>query len=292
MPNGDFEQYSACPSNPAEINLCLFWINPAAGSADYLNQCSWGLGVPSNLFGYEFAQSGVAYAGIVLLATAATDFREYIEVPLTSPLQTDSCYHFEMYLSLGEVYSRYSTDDIGVYFSNTLVTNITNYLPLPFTPQIDNVQGNYPDSSGWNLVSGNYTATGGESYLIIGNFKDNLNTDTILYNNSILAEEAYVFVDNVSLTKIPCITGIESAISNPQSAITISPNPFTDKITITNKNSEEGEIILYDIASRKLLQQKFTNSTSINTAQLAKGIYLYDVRNKNGVIRNGKVVKE
>ena len=52
------------------------------------------------------------------------------------------------------------------------------------------------------------------------------------------------------------------------------------------------EIILYDIASRKLLQQKFNNSVSLDTEQLSKGIYLYELRNKNGVIKKGKVVKE
>ena len=48
----------------------------------------------------------------------------------------------------------------------------------------------------------------------------------------------------------------------------------------------------HDIASRKLLQQKFTNAVSLNTEQLAKGVYLYEVRNKNGVIKKGKVVKD
>jgi hypothetical protein len=45
------------------------------------------------------------------------------------------------------------------------------------------------------------------------------------------------------------------------------------------------------------LEQSFTKSTSINTEQLAKGIYLYEVRNnpdsyRDGVIKKGKVVKE
>ena len=39
-------------------------------------------------------------------------------------------------------------------------------------------------------------------------------------------------------------------------------------------------------------QKEFINSISINTEQLAKGIYLYEVRNKNGVIKKGKVVKD
>lgn len=76
------------------------------------------------------------------------------------------------------------------------------------------------------------------------------------------------------------------------STIEVAPNPFNDKITFTLNNNWPSEIILYDINSRKLLKQEFTSAVSINTEQLAKGIYLYEVRNKNGVIKKGKVVKE
>ena len=65
-----------------------------------------------------------------------------------------------------------------------------------------------------------------------------------------------------------------------------------NELTITITPAKEGEIILYDILSQKLLQKKLTNSTTLNTEQLAKGIYIYEVRNENGVIQNGKVVKK
>lgn len=70
------------------------------------------------------------------------------------------------------------------------------------------------------------------------------------------------------------------------------PNPFNDYLKISTNNSKLSEIILYDITSRKILQQEFTTSTTINTSQLAKGIYIYEVRNKNGIIKQGKVVKD
>lgn len=73
---------------------------------------------------------------------------------------------------------------------------------------------------------------------------------------------------------------------------TISPNPFSDKLNFTINNKEHSEIILYDIASRKLMQQKFLNTVSLNTSHLAKGIYLYEMRNANRVIKKGKVVKQ
>jgi len=88
-----------------------------------------------------------------------------------------------------------------------------------------------------------------------------------------------------------CNTGLSDATALPNGII-ISPNPFTSEFNIKSNGNELLEITLYDITSRKLLHQKFMNSVSLNTKQLAKGIYLYEVRNKNEVIKKGKVVKE
>jgi hypothetical protein len=78
--------------------------------------------------------------------------------------------------------------------------------------------------------------------------------------------------------------------------VAIAPNPFSNEINISCAANEPSEIILYDITSRKLLQQTFTKSTSINTSQLSKGIYIYEVKNpdsyRGGMIENGKLVKE
>lgn len=72
-----------------------------------------------------------------------------------------------------------------------------------FTPQINNSSG-YFDSLNWTLVSGTYIASGGENWIVIGNFKDDATTSTSVYN-SLGAPSCYVYIDNVSLT--PC-TGI------------------------------------------------------------------------------------
>ena len=70
------------------------------------------------------------------------------------------------------------------------------------------------------------------------------------------------------------------------------PNPFRDKLNIDAWNNQSMEIILRDITSRKILQQEFTNSLSLNTEQIAKGIYIYEVQSKEGLYKKGKVVKD
>lgn len=297
VPNWDFELYSSCPTYLHQLDNCSSWFNPSNASPDYFNACanaSTFVSVPDNIMGYQFARSGSGYAGIIIYSVPSPNFREYIEIQLNDSLIAGNCYHFEMYCSAGENVM-YNSDNLGVYFSDTMYTSFL-FTTLLLTPQLVNTPGNFPDTSGWTLVAGDYTASGGEKYMMIGNYNDDATTNHPVINPNVGPgyASAYCYIEDVSLCPCggPCTTGLESVITNPQSAITISPNPFSDKIIITNKNNEEGEILLYDIASRKLLQQQFTNSTSLNTEQLAKGIYIYEVRNKNGVIKKGKVVKE
>ncbi len=289
VPNGGFEQYYGCPSNFNQLDSAYDWFNPSidsiGGSPDYYNQCALGyVGIPQNPIGYQLTNSGNAYSGIYL-SQVFLNVREYIEVALSSPLIA-TCYHFEMYVNLGDK-SKYTTDAIGVYFSDTIISNIPNGFYLPLSTQINNTTGNIFDSLSWTLVSGNYLAQGGENYLIIGNFKNDSLTPLILANPSSAFASVYVFIDDVSLT--PC-TAV-NYVANDNS-FNIYPIPFNNVLNLHFKNDEPLEFILYDIASRKLLQKKITNSVSLNTEQLAKGLYLYEVRERNGLCKKGKVVKD
>ena len=73
---------------------------------------------------------------------------------------------------------------------------------------------------------------------------------------------------------------------------TLCPNPFTNRMSITISNNSPCDIILYDLSSRNILQQTFTKSTTLNTEQLANGMYFYTIQNRNGIIKTGKVIKE
>jgi hypothetical protein len=285
VPNGDFEQYSGCPTDYAQFDSLLSWLNIndnvlAYGSPDYFNQCSGAsnVGVPSNIFGFQQAHSGVAYSGIVLKnILTIPDYREYMEVPLSSTLVAGNCYYFQMYMSLSDTYA-FTSDDVGVYFSDTLFAHINNYFRLPFTPQISNTQGIFPDNINWTLVSGNYTATGGENYLLIGNFLNDNNTNTILVNSSAQYNGVYIYIDDVSLT--PC-TGIEE--QNTNEAITIYPNPVKELLVISDKRTGIREIEIYDLFGRRVLKSEVGSQRTemtINISKLSPGIYFLKAGNE------------
>jgi hypothetical protein len=94
----------------------------------------------------------------------------------------------------------------------------------------------------------------------------------------------------LSATVPHCTLGIDDLAS--QNSVNIFPNPVTNELNVETNSNELAEIILYDIASRKLLQQKFRNAVSMNTEQLAKGLYLYEVRCGNSLCKKGKLVKD
>lgn len=71
----------------------------------------------------------------------------------------------------------------------------------------------------------------------------------------------------------------------------IYPNPFSNQLTFSVSVNEETTVALYNFLGQEILQQTFTNSTTINTEQLADGIYYYELRNDTGTLKTGKVIK-
>jgi len=105
-------------------------------------------------------------------------------------------------------------------------------------------------------------------------------------------EGSFGQLDNIRITKIApsATTGIFS--QNIENPILIYPNPASSELTVKSDNNQQLEFKLYDITSRKILSKTFNNSTKINLDQLTTGVYLYEVENKDGVMKKGKVVKE
>jgi OmpA-OmpF porin, OOP family len=292
--NGNFEEYSSCPTQISQLDTALYWITPTGGTSDYYNECTSSpyIDVPDNHMGYQNAHSGNGYAGIYLydeLEIGGYEYREYLETNLTSSLDSGKCYYFEMYVNLSNM-STYSVSNLGVYFSDTLLPFVWGYFPLDYTPQIDNSLGQISDTVNWVLYTGNYPAHGGEQYIIIGNFNSDSNTDIVLVNEYFSdVRSAYYYVDDVSLVQVTCTDQVENTDKKHH---LVFPNPFKNRLTYATGNSKSSEIILYDITSRELLRKIFIRTTTLDTEQLQKGIYFYEIRSNNIVVEKGNLVKE
>jgi outer membrane protein OmpA-like peptidoglycan-associated protein len=163
--------------------------------------------VPGNMFGYQEARTGDAYAGVSFCYEA-------LAVKLIRPLEKDSIYMVEFYVNLADS-SNVGTRYFGMYFSNTSVRvennnqmQIAGFL-LNEPPQVHNPYDRYlTDTANWTPITGFYTAKGGEQYIAIGGFyafNDSLvqylRPNRALKKNYRNTEKVlgYYFVDDVSV---------------------------------------------------------------------------------------------
>ncbi|MCF8258706.1 MAG: gliding motility-associated C-terminal domain-containing protein [Flavobacteriales bacterium] len=212
VPNPSFENYSSCPIGPGEIGNVISWSTPDSASPDYYNSCYSPLfpfpfipsmDVPSNIQGYQEARTGNGYAGIISHEQSFgfnTDYREYLEVQLTQPMIAGQEYCVEFYWTLADK-SVYYVGEIGAYFTPSNI-----FLPisttLPFTPQVSMSNVPMNDTTNWVLFQGSFVASGGEQYMIIGNFNTpaNTNSDTTGVQSNIFqtaGDFAYYFIEDV-----------------------------------------------------------------------------------------------
>ena len=212
IPNGSFEIYNDCPkaNSAIESSSTIFptvqnWIRPTTGTPDYFNTCnltSNTAGVPTNEAGYQFPNQGNAYVGLINyynFSTSFDGFREYLQVKLTQPLTAGAEYEFTYYLSPTGFKS---VANVSAYYSVNKNEDFSLKTELNFVPQVTNTSP-LTDTSIWYKITGTFKASGGEEWLIMGNFlKDNQCTPySISTGNPDLniLGQSYIFIDDVSL---------------------------------------------------------------------------------------------
>lgn len=207
--NPSFEERTRCPNNFSanhrDFNL-PGWKSANMGTPDYFNQCSWGdCDVPFNWAGESNAHSGAAYAGIYVWNrpnAKPRSYREYVQAELSEPLKAGKRYRLEFYFKLAS-YSVYTADRIGMMLMDTLFFQPNDQV-IDRVPALSWIGDEPVTSSGWLLASGDYRASGGEHYIIIGNFFDNLSTQftQLEYRKGkspMLNGSAYFYIDDVSV---------------------------------------------------------------------------------------------
>ena len=195
VPNPSFESYTSCPNSSGQIDKATPWYSLPSNNIEYYNSCSSLYGVPSRMGGdYQRARTGNAYIGLWTINGIGNNYREYLQCSLSSGLQPNQCYFISFFVNLQNGVSL-STNNIGALLSAT--SNVSNSTPQVLLYSNPIVY----DTLNWINVSGFYTAKGGESYLTIGNFKDDQST-LIRIDPTGNYEGAYYFIDDVSVIEI------------------------------------------------------------------------------------------
>lgn len=206
--NHSFEERTTCPLdfNKSQLNEVKSWYQASLGTPDYFNPCSREAGVPANYFGFEPAQDGNAYMGLVTYSCASRkNYREYVESKLSRPLAPGELVCVEMYYSAADK-SSYVTDGIGISLSNENAQSsdfsfLKNANVVMHNPKLHMLSG----SAGWTKLSDTYRAKGGEQFITIGNFVADTSLKIIFRTSSegaVSCTWSYVYIDNIVVRPI------------------------------------------------------------------------------------------
>lgn len=301
VPNPSFEDYAICPNSFSQISRATGWWS-ARPTADYFNICSpyyprpyTCVNVPSNSFGDRTPASGNGYAGVIG-KQGHDEHREHIGGELISSLQVGVRYYVSFKVSAGpydNFYQRCGINKLGMLFSTLKYDSIS---PSPICSNCAQVftDSIITDTLNWTHIKGSFIADSSYSFIYIGRFNLNSLTDSLQLAGTTCY--AYYFIDDVCVSTDSAYTynytytGIENL--EQDNSIKCFPNPFFTQLTFSLADYEQTTILLYNFLGQQVLQQTFTNSTTINTEQLADGIYFYELRNSKGTLKTGKVVKQ
>ena len=206
IPNPGFEDMTQCANGPSWLEIAKPWFMPTIGSSDLFNPCadpSSGVDVPVNLFGTQTPFAGSSYGGGYVYApggATTNSYREYLATPLIAPLIAGQAYAVSFRVSRADNVP-WAIAEIGAHFSTGPLTNWPlSYLAV--TPQVVNPSANIITSAtNWTLISGVFTASGGESYITLGNFFTDANT-TAAFTSGSLVNAGYYYYDEVSVVAV------------------------------------------------------------------------------------------
>jgi len=289
VPNPSFEDTVACPDWWGQINHAKYWYSAfAAGTPDYFNSCSdSNFGVPINVGGFSYAESGYAYIGLFGYLDTYTNAREIVQIPLASTLIQNKKYNLTFYVKLANV-SMYAINSMGCLLSDQPVFLTSNTLNT-FSPQINYLDSILDDSINWIKIEGDFIAQGNERYLSIGNFNTDSSISTSLINSSAKEHIAYYYIDNVSLINI------SSDTTNHSQFFKVYPTLATNQIYLDYNNLEinNTHFVLCDVCGRTIKDIGVTQPAAklnVDVAGLAAGMYFYDLFVNGDARYRGKIV--
>ncbi|MFK8044432.1 MAG: PKD domain-containing protein [Crocinitomicaceae bacterium] len=203
VPNQSFEANIGCPSAVSQISNIISWTDLAShtGNADYFHTCgtSANITVPNNYVGSEPAAAGNAYIGLNLIYYPTPDFREYVEIGLSSALTAGATYSVSFQYSLADN-SDYNTSDFGIYFSATANAGVGTSAPMPIVPQVTSPVL-LDNKVGWITVTENFVASGGEQFMLLGNFLNDALTTVNAVGNAGY-DGSYIYLDDIVVQEI------------------------------------------------------------------------------------------
>lgn len=298
VPNPSFEEYTNCPTAFGQATFATGW-QSFRSSPDYFNSCAnyaSGLSLPKNDPGYQIPANGNAYVGLIGFTSFSENDFEAIGIQLLNPLSIGVKYYVSMKVCLASkdpVWCNAASDHIGISFSKN-VFDVLNPKPLNNSAKVySNIILN--DTANWSTLSGDFIADSVYQYIILGNFFNTINTNTLaLFSSS--SYGSYYFIDDVKLSTDSSFVNEVFDLKKNDELIILSPNPFEEYIEINARNHVSLDVRIYNFSGRLVYSNKLKNiiKYQIHTSELLSGNYLITIRDleTNQTILNNKLIKK
>jgi hypothetical protein len=287
--NPSFDEHSDCPYDLGQISFAVGWTK-VRGSVDYYNVCgSSDWHVPDNYAGFQNPFDGAAYGGLAVWGDGASNFREYVGTELLVPLLSESKYDVSIKLSLADTV-QFAIKNFGFVFTLSQPVNDIGIL-LGLQTQVAYSGASFlDDSTGWMTVEGSFIASGGEQFLTIGNFDNDIETDTLRVRWEGIPA-SYYYIDDVSVVQdTSYYVGLDDPLAFFNEQLAIYPNPATDLLTIDAK----GKNLTFELLNtqgKAMLQRPLRSARqSMEVSHLPAGIYVAVLRQQGVAVARRKVV--
>ncbi len=167
--------------------------------------------LPHSVFGWISPQQGRSVMGASLWNRQIPDFREYVSLELSEPLEEGETYTCSFYLANGRQAAGraggYGIAGLGVFFSEEKPVQ-QGSKPLDAGPQFRLEEPVY--SPDWILIRFSFVAGGEYQFLTTGNFENDAMTQAVSFSTTAFPS-AYYFFDSFELVK-----GIPAAPNAPE----------------------------------------------------------------------------
>jgi hypothetical protein len=149
------------------------------------------------------------------------------------------------------------------------------------------------DTMDWISFTGAFLASGGERFIILGNFNDSTQSvDTLYqyYGSNNHRDGAYYYIDDVSLIDLDSTLTVKE--NEAMAQVEVFPNPASSNLTI-KLNAAQLQYSITDIKGNIVLQNSINKQEQlqIDIAKLPSGFYVISFLNKQGYITRTKFVK-
>ena len=281
--NPSFEAIDSCYGYPAPIGFdvfdwsgCIGWSIPIKSSTDlWCENPVIGNQSPPYVVGYQMPKHGGNMAGILVGDPIMMDYREYVQNELTDSLLAGKKYRLHFYYSVwtGKAGGACPTNQLEVFATNSKFSDTSMYWLSHLNPIGSSDPNKFIDDTlNWSRCEIEFTAHGGEKFLIIGNFQKNSNAsynypcDSTGWVDTILIGD-YYYLDDFSLYEV------SESVSIPN-VFTPNGDQVNDSFLPTVINIPDWELTILNRWGNTIKVLNNVNSTW-DGGEATDGVYFY-----------------